>query len=125
MNWIAQLELAKRIHDEMRLKHGWSLRELESLSLALPMAEVHLYYKIQLKLGDRAQSRLIVWLRPAGLEFHCVFCKGGRIATEMRWTMPLVSLVNGKIVRIPDWLMMKIGSEIPDETALKVPVSTE
>lgn len=116
-NWLAQLAMAQEVHFSFRNQLGIGLEEMkEKYKLFFVMQNVKdVFYRKQLRLGDVVDVQLTMWIsRPTSLEFRCIFYKEGKIATEMSWVMPLVSVETERLCRIPQWMIDIIGPEKPE-----------
>ncbi|MDQ5911912.1 MAG: hypothetical protein QG568_125 [Patescibacteria group bacterium] len=116
-NWLAQLAMAQEVHLAFRNQLGIGLEVMkEKYKLFFVMQNVKdVFYRSQLRLGDVLDVRLTMWIsRPTSLEFHCIFYKEDKIATEMSWVMPLVSVETQRLCRIPQWMINIIGTEKPN-----------
>lgn len=121
-NWLAQLAIAQEVHFAFRNQLGIGLEELkEKHKLFLVMANVKdVSYRKQLQLGDMLDIHITMWIsRLTSLEFRCFFYKDGKIATEMSWVMPLVSVETERLCKIPSWMTEVIGTEKPDDSNLQ------
>ena len=115
-NWIAQLAIAQEVHFDFRDTLGLGLDALKNeYKLFLVMGSVKdVSYRKQLRLGDVLDIEIRVWIpRQTCLEFSCVFKSHGKIATEMSWVMPLVSMESERLCKIPQWMTDIIGIEKP------------
>ncbi len=125
-NWLAQLAMAQEVHFAFRNQLGLGLEEMKDKHrLFLVMANVKdVSYRRQLRLGDILDVRITMWIsRLTSLEFHCLFYKDEKVATEMSWVMPLVSVETERLCKIPQWMIDVIGSEKPGPSHLH-PAST-
>ncbi len=125
-NWLAQLAMAQEVHFSLRDKLGLGLEEMkEKHKLFLVMANVKdVFYRKQLRKDDILDVQITVWISSrTSLEFHCLFYKDGKVATEMRWIMPLVSVETERLCKIPQWMIDVIGLEKPELHHLQ-PAST-
>ncbi|MES3005644.1 MAG: thioesterase family protein [Patescibacteria group bacterium] len=121
-NWLAQLAIAQEVHFAFRNQLGLGLDEMkEKYNLFLVMANVKdVFYRRQLRLGDVLDVNITMWIsRLTSLEFHCLFYKDGKVATEMSWVMPLVSVETERLCKIPQWMIEVIGTEKPEPSRLQ------
>lgn len=116
-NWLAQLAIAQKVHHSLRDQLGFGLEEMkETHKLFLVMGNVkNVFYRKQLREGDVIDVQITVWISSrTTLEFHCLFYKDGKVATEMNWVMPLVSVETERPCKIPEWMVNIIGTEKPE-----------
>lgn len=111
-NWLQQLAVAEQIHHAFREALGLSLDTLQvehKLFLVMGLVE-KVRYKRQLRLADVVEAKLNMWVAKdrKSLRFSCSFSKllKGKVkpATEMSWTMPLMS-DKGRSIEIPQWMI--------------------
>ena len=115
-NWRSQLGIAEDVHHAFRDQIGIGLERLkEQHRLFLVMRHVRdVFYRQQLRLGDVITVTMTLWIASrTAVEFHCLFHKEERVATEMSWVMPLVSSTSERPTKIPDWMIEIIGLEKP------------
>lgn len=115
-NWIAQLTIAQEAHCTFRDQLGIGVDFLkETHGIFFVMANVKdVSYRRQLRLGDTFDVAMTMWIsRTTSLEFHCLFYKDEKVATEMSWVMPLVSMETERPCKIPQWMIEIIGTEKP------------
>lgn len=112
-NWVAQQKLAEIFHYECREKLGFGLMTLKSKDLFFVMGRVTAHYHKELFEGDKVILRLQIEVcGHTQLSYHFQIRIHDSVATEIFWSMPLISLVrpNGKakVIRLPKFIIETI-----------------
>lgn len=109
-NWIMQQTLAQDFHYRCRRELGFGLETLLSQRLFFVMRQIEAKYYMELFEGDNITLHLTIKIiRHTQLSFEFAIRAKGKLATEVNWLMPLISLnrPNGKArpVRLPKFIV--------------------
>jgi acyl-CoA thioesterase FadM len=120
VNWLAQLKVVEAVHFALREELGLGLDALKDKhGLFLVMGRIdEVTYRRQVRVNDLIEVSVKIWpSRATCFELSAEIVSEGRLASTMRWTMPLVSMATGRPCRIPSWMIEVVGAEGSDDRA--------